>query len=522
MPDKPLLSDAVLGVARERSARGFAAYMVLVHKTDMVERSGGWAEPFEHHYRMIEALLDESLGNLAIVAPRDSAKTSIAQYYMEWMIGLASLSDDPDWAERIRILYLRHAEEKAMEVSLAIMRTIEGNAMYQALFPKVKPDDKKWSQSAWWVKGNTGKDGTFTTGGIASPPLGGRFDIGLFDDVSYPANVATEGERQKFRTTMNRVVMPMGGRTESRSIMLATRWHFEDGVHWAEDHGWHILTMKALSQDEDGNYVSYCPERYPVERLLAMREADPRDFSLQYQNEVTPEEGLTFERWWFQRRFDLLPSDIASRFESWDLAATAGKKSDYSVGIAMVVALSCPLCQGAPFHIFVPHMFRAKLGYGYLKMAMRDVYQMMGGYSADHYIVVEKKSVGEALAGEGLVEGTAAYPIHFRGPFKSEGRAASSELKNIADVAEVCRQGRVHLPSDEFLARKTGSREWLSEFERFLFSYAPEDKHTDDVVTAFVQGVLEVEEKRVRYQRLLRQPRAPVKFYTRPAVRRLT
>lgn len=519
MPDKPLLSDAILGAARQRTTRGFAAYMVLVHKTDMVERAEGWAKPFPHHYQMIDALLDASLGNLAIVAPRDSAKTSIAQYYVEWEIGLASLSADPDWAERIRILYLRHAEDKALEVSLSVMRTIEGNAMYQAIFPKVRPDEKKWSQSAWSVKGNTGKDSTFTTGGIDSPPLGGRFDIGLFDDVSYMKNVATEGERQKFRTTMNRVVMPMcapGG----RGILLATRWHFEDAVAWAEEHGWHMLTMKALTQDEDGEYHSYCPERYPVERLLAMREADPRDFSLQYQNEVTPEEGLTFERWWFQRRFDLLPSDVAFRFESWDLAATQGKKSDWSVGIAMIATLSCPLCQGAPWHILVPHMFRGKLAYGYLKMSMRDVYQMMGGYSTDHYIVVEKKSVGEALAGEGLGERADAYPIRFRSA-SGEGQSAGAKLKNIADAAEVCRQGRVHLPSDDFLARRTGSRQWLSEFERLLFSYAPEDTHTNDVVTAFVQGILEVEERRIRWQKMVQQPREAVPFYTRPGVRKL-
>lgn len=494
--------DALLAAARS----WLPTYQVLVHRTDM----GEWAKPEAHHKEMIAVMADESLPDVAIVEPRDAAKTTLAQSYIEWTIGRASLAGGKDWANQLRILYLRHAEDKAGEVSDAIRHTIRYNPVYQKLFPGVKPNLEKWSQSVWRVEGSTDKDPTFTCGGINAPPLGGRYSLIIADDIADDNNMATPGERDKIRRKLNRTVMPMRVPT-GRMILLGTRWHHEDVVAWAEDRGFHMLVRKALEQDEEGNWVSYWPARYPVPYLLNLKEKDPRGFALQYQNETTPEEGLTFERWWFQKRFDALPADVAFRYESWDLASTTGRKSDHTVGLAFIVTPECPLCNGAPWHAFLPHMFRGKIPYGYVKKAIRDCYQQMGGYSANHWITIEKKNVGEAIAGEGLHEQGRGemYPIHFRSA-SGEGRSAGMKDKDIYDVTQICFQGRVHLPSDEFIKRSTRQADWLIELEQELFGYDHAAPHTPDVVSALVQGVLEMEEKRFDFQRRIQGP--PVQY----------
>ena len=498
VPDLKQLSGQLFEVARHH----LPTYTFAVHDTDQPELYQGKAMAAAHHLRMMEALMRPELGNTLIIMPRGAGKTSVVQAWVEWLIGRASISGDKDWAKRIRILYLSHAAHRAYTVSLAIMQTIQHNPRFRAIFPNVKPSTEKWSQEEWRLAGNEGEQhANFVAGGINSPPLGGRFDYVLLDDIADKENMKTEFQRQDVVTTISDTIRPMLA-PWTRFVMSCTRWHWDDPAAWAEARNWHEIYQKALVQDEEGNWQSYWPDRFSAKFLLKLREDDPAAFARQFQNEVAPEEGLAFERWWFQRRFDLLPSDELLRFESWDLASTQGRRSSHSVGIAMVVMRACPMCAGEPWHIFIPHMFRGQLPYGYLKPAMKDVYQLMGGYSTNHWITVEKKNVGEALAGEGLGEG---YPIHFRGAV-GEGQAAGLKDKNIMDVTEICRQGRVHLPSDMFLARQGASRSWMADFEKGLFSWEPGGP-TDDVVSAFVQGVLEVEEYRRNYSKLFQEPR---------------
>lgn len=512
---KPALSEQeqYFALARE----DFPTFMALVHQTDMPQVNAGHATASQAQLRMAEALTDERSAPV----------------------------NNKEWAKQTRVVYLSHAATKAYQVSLAIMETIEANPVYQAIFPAVKPHTRKWSEPEWRLKGNDGTaHANFICGGIDSPPLGARGDVIVLDDVGDEKNMGTAGQREKVRSTLNRVVRPMfvpepgivpphtlivaprgfakttvvqcwlewiigraslGYPVRHRTVMLGTRWAWDDAVDWAQEQGFTGPYMKAIEVGEDGEEYSTWPERFTLDYLKDERRKDPRSFAQQMQNEVAPEEGLVFERWWFQRRFDALPSQVAFRYESWDLASTTNRKSDWTVGQAFLVAAECPLCPGGFWHYFLPHMFRGKKSYGYVKLAIKDVYQLMGGYSIDHYAVVEKKNVGEALAGEGID----GVPLKFRGAL-GEGQAAGLKEKNIADVADVCRQGRVHLPSDEFLARRTGESAWLEEFERGLLSFDGVGGHTDDIVSAFCQGILEGEERRQHWQRLLMQPQKAI------------
>ena len=520
----------------ELSRISFPQYMATVHKTDMPGVDDGTALPAAHHLEMMYLLA------------RPDERTQP--------------TPDKDWAKRTRFIWLSHAATKAYQVSLAIKQTIEDNAVYQVIFPAVKPDPKKWSEPEWRLKGNSGgAHANFIAGGIDSPPLGGRGDKIILDDICDEENMRTAGQRDKVRSTLNKTVKPMFVPVAGRKahnvvivlprgaakttivqgfiewcigraslgypvshgfIMAATRWAWEDAVQWAvEEQGWESIMRKAiqLEEYEEGGEVktrevSYWPERFSLEYLQEERRKDPRSFAQQYQNEVAPEEGLVFEKLWFTKRYDYFPGDFIWRYESWDLAQTNNKKSDWSVGLPFNIALQCPLCPGQFWHYFIgPTMFRGKREYGSLKMAMKQVYDLLGGYSNNHYMLIEKKNAGESLAGEGLGLG---YQLKFVGAM-GEGRGGPQKREaDLRDILEVCRQGRVHFPQDEYLKRTHEKRDsqpddWLSTLERALYSFDGSfEGHTDDIVITILQGIIEGEWRRQQHQKLIQAPRESI------------
>ena len=304
-PKRPLaegLDRDTTAALVESARRSLAVYLAIVHKTDMAEVEGGQAVPFAHHQRMIDVLTDGSLGHSLIVTPRGSGKTTLVQAWLEWELGRAS-GRGGNWAEETRLLYVGNTATQAYKVSNAIKNTIEFSDWYHAIFPKVRKFEGKWSETEWRVKGNEGqKDPTFQAMGITGPALGSRAGTIVLDDIADRENMATAYQREQIIYILTNVIKPIlvpGGRI----VMPGTRWAYDDPYRWATDQGWYTLSMKAL---EEG--VSYWPERFPVEWLEREREADPRAFSRQYQNEVAPDEGLMFRREWFPR-FDHLPDN---------------------------------------------------------------------------------------------------------------------------------------------------------------------------------------------------------------------
>lgn len=524
MPKLSAIDQSAIELAR----LSFPTYMAVVHKTDMPSQDDGTALPAQHHLEM-----------MYLLAGPDEGKPA---------------KPDKDWAKRIRIIYLSHAATKAYQVSLAIKQTIEDNAVYQAIFPAVKPDPKKWSEPEWRLKGNSGgAHANFIAGGIDSPPLGGRGDKIVLDDICDEENMRTAGQRDKVRSTLNKTVKPMfvpvageqahnvvivlprgaakttivqgfiewcigraslGYPVSHGFIMAATRWAWEDAVQWAiEEQGWKHIMRKAIQLDEAGEEVSYWPERFSLEYLREERRKDPRSFAQQYQNEVAPEEGLVFEKLWFTRRYDFFPADFIWRYESWDLAQTNNKKSDWSVGLPFNIAAQCPLCQGQSWHYFIgPTMFRGKREYGSLKMAIQQVYQLLGGLSNNHYALIEKKNAGESLSGEGLP----GVNLKFVGAL-GEGRGGPAKREaDLRDILEVCRQGRVHFPTDEYLRRTHEKREgqssdWLATLEQALYSFDGSfEGHTDDMVITVLQGIIEGEWRKQQHQKLLNTQRQSI------------
>jgi predicted phage terminase large subunit-like protein len=236
-------------------------------------------------------------------------------------------------------------------------------------------------------------------------------------------------------------------------------------------------------------YRSYWPGRFSVEKLLHERSLDARAFAKQYQNEVAPEEGLVFERIWFEDRFDTPPGEIIFKVDSWDTAAGQGRQRSYSVGLSAAVS--------ADFHIYILNMLRGQLPYPDLKESIR----MTARRNKSSAVIIEAKSSGHQAVQELHLEG---FPIVAFQPFGQKG-SPSREEGNIR-ISDICAQRRVHLPSD-YYCRRSGSRGWLPDFEREVFSYP--DGEQDDIVDALCQMLWWVEEQRLRNERFLKAPKKP-------------
>ena len=463
-------------------------YLALVHRTDMDARDGN-AVPYPHHARMIAALENDALGNTVIVEPRDSAKTTIIQAYMEWWIGRQSLVGGNDWANRTRIIYFRTRAEAAEEVSFAMKQHIEGD-IYQAIFPKVKPNTLKWANDAWRVKGCTGKDPTMRALGIGASAIGSRAERIVFDDPAGEENMRTEHQREGLRHWIARTAMPMLVPMNGRAFMPNTRWHWRDPTAWAESQGWHEVYEKALAKNDEGEWVSYWPERYSVSLLMEMRDRDPKTFAQMYQNEVYPEEGLLFLREWFEQRFDAAPETVLFTIDSWDTASAEGRNRSYS---AVVSAAVTP-----DYHIYVFFSERDQLVY----WALRDQFVRIHEMTRADITLVEAKSSGQALLHDSFFHDKLRLTPW--APAGERGAKATKE-QQAQWVTKFCSEGRVHLASEWYCRRSIG-RDWTGGFLADVVRYDGKQSEGADTVDALAQLISYVEVHRQQHERLLIEP----------------
>lgn len=484
MPTKAEETAFFVNAAR----RSFFAYMAFVHETDMDDAYEGAAVPAPHHMQMLEILTDESLKHAVILAPRDAAKTTLVQGYLEWKLGRASRSGDKRWANRFRALYVSATAAQAYRVSNGIRETILSNPNFQATFPEIKPHKRKFGEEEWKIQGNTIKDANFTAMGMDGPSVGTRANIVILDDISDPNNTGSQLQRLRVHDRLTEVISPISEFVpNSRVIMVATRWHWEDGVAWAQKRNWKVLKIQAIQQDEEGNDISYWPARVPLETLYELRKAGPKSFARQYQNDVIPEEGLVFERAWFKERFTLLPGPDEKLLEinSWDTAAGQGRNRSWSAGWAIRVTKD--------FHCYFHQLSRAQVAYTYLKMGIKA---LAIDTHADK-VIIEKKSSGHAVLDEFALDPEMRHKIIEWQPFGQKG-SPSRQSANEA-IAALGEQGRIHLPSDMFL-RKTGA-DWMPIVEQELFSY-PEGE-SDDIVDAMCQALYYVRGLQINHEKLL-------------------
>ena len=100
-------------------------------------------------------------------------------------------------------------------------------------------------------------------------------------------------------------------------------------VEKKEAENWDIVKIPSISKDDKGNWVSIWEEKYPVKKMLAMRENNPTLFYSQYQQEPIISGGNLFKDTMFIR--GPVPHDFDFTFITCDTAYKEKEDNDYTV-----------------------------------------------------------------------------------------------------------------------------------------------------------------------------------------------
>jgi len=207
----------------------------------------------------------------------------------------------------------------------------------------LKLDDSSKSASRWELV--TG--GGMQTAGAGGAIIGKGADLIIIDD---PVKGAKEVRSKQYRedqwewftnTVLSR--LQPGGRI----IVVGTRWHQDDiiGRLNARTHDlpghvrFDYIRLPAIAEEDDplGRQpgAALWPSRYDEAYYNSLRiTVGPYAFSAGYQQNPTPEEGNAVKRAWW-RFYDSLPAQFDVLVQTWDLALTTEKDSDYTVGFLL-------------------------------------------------------------------------------------------------------------------------------------------------------------------------------------------
>lgn len=292
-----------------------------------------------HHKLVTDALDDERIRRLMVIMPPSAAKTT-------WIgvIHIAKkLGEDPAQ----HIAYVTYNDEVAQSRSVA-MRDTTQMPEYRYVYPLCLPNKKKgWGEKEWYLqRENEGDpDPSLRAAGLFGAVLAYHFNEAVLDDPHDPEEILSKVARDRAWRRVKDVVLPRLA-SDARMVVTGFRWAEDDipgrlmeqGFHEPEDcplnvgaelcEEWHVIRVQALTEDEEGNLVSYWPELWPVDKLVKIREDMGRlSFSCQYQGLPVPEEGNIYR--WFPT-YRALPSDLRGIFVGLDAAYTDTERSDWN------------------------------------------------------------------------------------------------------------------------------------------------------------------------------------------------
>jgi len=267
-------------------------------------------EPYKNegfHNEWYDIIQTQSVKSGCIIAPRNSAKsTSWAKKGALWLLG-----DNPD----LRIVLVSRTSTLA-QMNLAFIRLhIESNDRVHEVFPFRKINGKIYGLEPsvpWGTEGITVKNNRMDGApsiyavGLGGSIAGIRADVILVDDLVDLNNVMTESQREKVNMFWDQTILPTLN-PDGRIFAVGTRYHSKDfyarllNDEMFKNNTSMFPAIKLLKSgeydlDEDGNMQSYWPTRWPVSKLLEMKERmGSLAFNSQYQCDPSGYAGQLFD-----------------------------------------------------------------------------------------------------------------------------------------------------------------------------------------------------------------------------------
>lgn len=333
MNEKQRLINRQIDIACSRLS---LAHFVLQMRPDYLM---GWVHE-EICDRLDRFLADVRAGKsprLIITMPPRSGKSEIvSRCFPAYCLGR-----DPD----LQIIACSYSADLVSRFNRDVQRIID-SPEYAEVFPDTKLSGKRGSS---YVRTSelfevVDHGGSYRSAGVGGGITGQGADILIIDDaVKDRSDADSQTIRDKtwdwYTSTAYTRLSPGGG-----VIAMATRWHMDDLIgrllermnSGGGDH-FEVVNYPAIAeQDEPHRKIGEAlhPERYPVDRLNAIRKAiGERDWAAEYQQHPIPDGGAIFRAEWLK---EYSPADLPPTFDmvvtSWDMTFKDSAGSDYVVG----------------------------------------------------------------------------------------------------------------------------------------------------------------------------------------------
>lgn len=278
--------------------------------------------PAGHHHKIadvLEAVERGDIKRLMIFMPPRHGKSQLASiHYPAWYIGRNPTK---------QIICASYAKELAAEFGRSVRNLINSDEYADVFSTRLSQDST--AAHRW----NTSEGGAYIAAGVGGPIVGRGADLLVIDDpIKNREDADSEIYRDRvwnwYRGAARTRLMPGGA-----IILIQTRWHDDDlaGRLLAEaaqgGEQWHVLELPAISAQGQALW----PEWYDVEALEGIRAAvGPREWSAQYQQNPTPDEGDYFKREWLRWYDDAPQYDHLAIYGASDYAVT-DDGGDYTV-----------------------------------------------------------------------------------------------------------------------------------------------------------------------------------------------
>ncbi len=361
-------------------------YFVQEVWPDFICRKEGDPKKWGHHQIIANEFTEvakNKKGRLVINMPPRHTKSEFASvYFPAWVIGKYP---------KMKIMQVSHNTELAVRFGSKV-RNIIDSPDYKQIFGDVKLREDSKAKGRW----ETNHGGEYYAAGVGASITGRGADLLIIDDPHTEQDSMSDSAMERaydWYTSGPRQRLQPGGSI----LVVMTRWAEDDltgrllkAQTEPKADSWKQVSFPAILPS--GNPV--WPEYWELEELEKIKASVPiRNWSAQYMQEPTSDEGAILKReWWQAWKGDSIPN-LSHVIQSYDTAFSKKETADYSAITTWGVFYPE---EGGPAHMILLDAMKGKFDFPELKVVALDAYK----YWEPETIVIEQKASGEPLTQE--------------------------------------------------------------------------------------------------------------------------
>jgi len=405
-------------------------YFVQEVWPDFVCRKAKNVKDWGHHQIIAKEftdIADQRKGRLIINMPPRHTKSEFASvYYPAWIIGKYP---------KLKIMQVSHNTELAARFG-AKVRNIIDSPEYKQIFGDVKLREDSKAKGRW----ETNQGGEYYAAGVGASITGRGADLLIIDDPHTEQDSMSDSAMERayeWYTSGPRQRLQPGGSI----LVVMTRWAEDDltgrllkAQTEPKADTWKQVSFPAIL--DSGNPV--WPEYWELDELEKIKASIPiRNWSAQYMQNPTSEEGAILKRdWWQPWEGGGIPN-LMHVIQSYDTAFSKKETADYSAITTWGVFF--PEEGGAP-NIILLDAIKGKFDFPELKAVALEANK----YWEPETIIIEQKASGEPLTQEFRRMGIPVVPFT-----PTRGNDKHTRVNSCAPVFE---SGAVWYPAGEKFA----------------------------------------------------------------------